>query len=229
MLVALIGSVPLVLISSFLIHKSISANISFGEQEFRGDAFQRPLEQLLDLLPRYQATAQKALAGNDSGRQEMADIQRQVDSAFDPLAANYNGKLGRALKFTDAELAARKRDNARLSVVQADWNNLKSASLAVAAGDELDGRLVTAVRAIIAHAGDLANLILDSDLDSDLDSYYLMDITLCALQQTQQPLERCHLASGRLAKIKGAVKTLLDIDKVVGTGTLELLQAKISR
>ena len=183
-LVALTGSVPLVIISSLLIRNSINKSITFGEQEVRGDAFQGPLEQLLDLLPRYQAAARKALAGNDSGKQSMSEIQRQVDSAFAALSVNYNGKLGQALKFTDAELTARKREHARLSVVLADWNNLKSNPLAIAAGDETNATLVTAIRAMIAHSGDISNLILDSDLDS----YYLMDIALCALPQTQQRL-----------------------------------------
>jgi len=114
----------------------------------------------------------------------MADLQRQIDSQLQTLAASYNGELGQALKFTDAELASRKRDSARLSVVQAGWDSLKSAPLAVAAGDEAAGNLVTSIRAMIAHAGDLSNLILDTDLDS----YYLVDITLSTLPQTQQRL-----------------------------------------
>ena len=86
-LVALTGSVPLVIISSLLIHNSINKSISFSEQEVRGDAFQGPLEQLLDLLPRHQAAARKALEGNDSGKQSMSEIQRLADSAF---AANWD-------------------------------------------------------------------------------------------------------------------------------------------
>ena len=125
-----------------------------GRQEIRGNTFQRPLEQLLDLLPRYEAAAQQALGGNASGRQEMSELQGRIESAFEALSANYNGKLGEALKFTDAELAARKRDNARLSAVMADWNKLKASSLDAAAVDEVDGRLVNAVRAMISHSGD---------------------------------------------------------------------------
>jgi len=43
---------------------------------------------------------------------------------------------------------------------------------------------MTDVRTMITHAGDLSNLILDPDLDS----YYLMDVTLLALPQTQDRL-----------------------------------------
>ena len=183
-LVAATGTVPLVIISAFLLHHSINQSIAFGQQEIRGNSFQRPLEQLLDLLPRYQAAARKALAGDQTGKPSMAEIQGQLDAVFAAVSANYLGKLGQALKFTDAELTARKRDEARLSVVLAEWQNLKGAPLAVAAADEAAGKLVTATRTMIAHAGDLSNLILDTDLDS----YYLVDITLTALPQTQQRL-----------------------------------------
>ena len=205
MVVAATGTVPLVIISAFLVHHSITQNIAFGEQEIRGDAFQRPLEQLLDLWPRYQAAARQALGGDEAGKQGMAEIQGQLEAAFAAVAANYNGKLGQALKFTDAELAARKRDEARLSVVQAEWQNLKGAPLAVAAGDEAVGKLITATRMMITHAGDLSNLILDTDLDS----YYLVDITLSALPQTQQ----------RLSDILGQVGGWLRSDQVVSNRT----------
>jgi hypothetical protein len=191
-LVAATGTVPLVIISAFLVHHSINQSIAFGQQEIRGNGFQRPVEQLLDLLPQYQAAARRALAGDQTGKQNLAEIQGRLDAAFDAVSANYHGKLGQALKFTDAELAARKRDEARLSVVQAEWQNLKNAPLAVAAGDEAVGKLVTATRTMITHAGDLSNLILDTDLDS----YYLVDITLSTLPQTQQRLSDILLQVG---------------------------------
>src|SRR5665213_1813572 len=46
--------------------------------------------------------------------------------------------------------------------------------------------LVSDIRTMITHAGDMSNLILDPDLDS----YYLMDATLLALPQTQDRLSR---------------------------------------
>jgi hypothetical protein len=53
----------------------------------------------------------------------------------------------------------------------------------------LDGKfnhLVADVRTMVTHMGDTSNLILDPDLDS----YYLMDVTLLALPQTQDRLAR---------------------------------------
>lgn len=177
--VALIGTLPLAAIAVVLLHNSVNHNIAFGAQELRGNAFQQPLEQLLDLLPRYQAAL-----GGDTVAGTTADLSSRIEDTMRVLSENYNGKLGSALKFTDEELAARKRENARLGLVRQDWSQLKSMAPAMGATNEANARLAIAVRSMITHAGDLSNLILDSDLDS----YYLMDITLCTLPQTQQRL-----------------------------------------
>jgi hemerythrin-like metal-binding protein len=183
-LAAVVGVLPMTGILLWVISTSVNKDIAFGQQEMRGNAFQRPLEELLDLLPRYQAATRQAAAGDESAQSGRADLQQQLETQFNLLAANYNSELGAALKFTDAELAARKRYNARLSVVLADWQSLKNAPAATAASGETAARLNAAIRIMMAHSGDLSNLILDTDLDS----YYMVDITLSTLPQTQQRL-----------------------------------------
>jgi len=175
LLVGIVGAIPLFIVSLVLIRSSYSGSINFSLQEKRGLAFQRPLEQLLDLLPCYQA-------GGVPGRPDPKELQRQIDLALALLATNYQGELGRALKFSDTELAVRKRDNARLDFLQTNWLALKSGSLSPAARDELAGAMVASLRSMINHAGDTSNLILDDELDS----YYLMDITLRKIPSIQQ-------------------------------------------
>jgi methyl-accepting chemotaxis protein len=234
LLASLVGVLPMTGIVLFVMGTSVNKDINFGTQEMRGDAFQRPLEQLLDLFPRYQAAARKAQAGDESAKAALADVQRQIDSQLETLSANYNGELGRALKFNDAELASRKRDNARLTVALAGWQNLKSGSLAAAASGDAIGNLVASTRAMIAHAGDLSNLILDSDLDS----YYLMDVTLCALPQTQQRLSDTilqvgdWLRSGTIATNKSQIAVMAamlqqdDQDRITGDAQTSLSEDK---
>src|SRR5665213_3592364 len=152
LLVGLTGAVPLFIVSLVLIKLSYSSSINFAFQEQRGIAFLRPLEQLFDLFQRYQAAARQTLAGDDSAAQKLADLRQQIDKSMDLLAANYNGDLGQALAFTDAELALRKRDNARLSVLQDYWKTLKTASPAVAAGSETTSQLIASIRTMIAQS-----------------------------------------------------------------------------
>lgn len=182
-LVALTAIVPLLGVTIYVISTSINKDISFGQQEMKGDVFQRPLEQLLDLLPQHQAAARKLANGDNDAKNQMAAIEHQIDQAFAALE-EVHGKLGKDLQFTDEGLASRKREQVRLPLVLADWKTLKGATPAVAAAGEITGKLVANVRMMITHAGDTSNLILDPDLDS----YYLMDVTLCALPQTQDRL-----------------------------------------
>ena len=197
LLVGLTGTVPLFIVALILIKSTYSDSINFALQEQRGIVFQRPLEQLLDLLPRYeaatrQASTSEAMAGDSAG-----DLRQQIDRAMDTLASNYNGDLGKALAFTDTELSARQRSNARLSVLQTNWNNFKQGSLSDLKHSKALTNMVGSVRTMIAHSGDLSNLILDDELDS----YYLADITVTVLPQTQKRLGDVTLQVGsRLRK-----------------------------
>ena len=158
-IVALSGMVPLIAILLYVIASSINSNIAFTSLERDGVAYQKPLGVLLDLIPQYQASARKAAGGDSSGADQLKVLQGRIDQAFSNLSAT-NTQLGARLKFTDAELASRKRDIARLSVSQSDWQNLKNASASDVAKGEVTTKLVAAVRAMIAHAGDTSNLII---------------------------------------------------------------------
>lgn len=90
--------------------------------------------------------------------------------------------MGESLQFTTDGLGSRKRDNASLQNLEKFLNEKN--------WDES----INSIKTAIAHLGDTSNLILDPDLDS----YYLMDITLLALPQMQDRLQNI-LASNILA------------------------------
>lgn len=182
-LVNLTGVLPLVAICLYVITTSIKKDIDFGLWETYGNAYQRPLAQLLDLLPRYQETARAALANDADARSRLPGLQSQIDQAFSDLNA-MQAAFGEPLQFTAEGLASRKREQARPDLVSQAWQQLRSAPLETAASEATVGALVGTVRTMITHAGDTSNLILDPDLDS----YYLMDVTLLALPQTQERL-----------------------------------------
>ena len=84
-LVALTGIVPMVAITVYVISTSINKDIAFGVQEGKGNAYQRPLEKLLDLFPQHQALARKALAGDATAKSQLPQLQQQIDQAFGVL------------------------------------------------------------------------------------------------------------------------------------------------
>jgi len=183
-LVGVTGALPLFLVALVLIHVAYSDAVDFGLQEQRGNAFERPLEHLLELVPAYQLAARRQLAGEPAAGLTLTESRREIDEGLRAVAAAYDGELGRALQFSDAELLARHRPNARLSVVRDAWLRLKQAPLEVAASAEGTTVILECLRSMIQHAGDTSNLVLDDDLDS----FYVMDITLAALPQTEQRL-----------------------------------------
>jgi PAS domain S-box-containing protein len=169
----------------YLFITGINANIHFAEMEIKGNVYQRPLEELLELLPEHRFLADRASAGDASAAAQLPHKENQIDAAFESLR-EVNERIGAELQFTDEGLAKRSREHYRPSIARAEWQDLKahSAGLDPAARAEGHLRLIASVRMMITHAGDMSNLILDPDLDS----YYLMDATLLALPETQDRL-----------------------------------------
>ena len=163
----------------WLMVSGINSNINFARWEAHGNAYQRPLADLLDLLPRHQ------LATTGASGESASELQGKIDQAFIALGA-VQAELGEKLQFTTDGLAKRKRQDSHPDALAAKWRSLKDevARLDPAARAERHQQLIAGIRTLVAHAGDLSNLILDPDLDS----YYLMDVTLLALPQTQDRL-----------------------------------------
>jgi hypothetical protein len=181
-LVILAGVVPMVVITLGVITVSINKDIDFGRWETFGLAYQRPLEQILDALPQYREACRKSVGAGTSADSRAA-VEERIDKAFAALAAAQD-EVGERLQFTAEGLASRKRASAAPVALKSQWEKLKNMGVVpIAQGDAVTD-LVANVRMAIAQAGDTSNLILDPDLDS----YYLMDVTLCALPQTQDRL-----------------------------------------
>ena len=184
-LISLAYSIPLIAIVAMLV-SNIRGYISFAEQETYGNAVQRPLAKLLDCIPKhYFAAAGKG--GSGLLEPNVSSIETEIDRALTELG-NVLDQHGQALEFTDEGLAKRDRSHVRLSNIQSEWNALKSTRTHSDMETLRNGHfhLMEDLLTIVAHAGDLSNLILDPDLDS----YYLMDVTLLAIPQTQSRLAK---------------------------------------
>ncbi len=169
----------------WLIVSGINANIHFAQWEKYGNEYQRPLERLLENIPQHRALALRALAGDKAALEQLPAAQAGIASAFAALDA-VQAARGVDLQFTEAGLAKRKREHVQPATVKMEWQALAAQwdKLPPDACADRHAHLVADVRTMITHAGDLSNLILDPDLDS----YYLMDITLVALPQNQDRL-----------------------------------------
>ncbi|HBF33519.1 TPA: hypothetical protein DDW35_03030, partial [Candidatus Sumerlaeota bacterium] len=185
LLLCLMYAVPFTVLVMLLMFKGDNANIEFAAQEKIGNAYQRPLETLLDLLGQHERAVLKWHLGDASFKSEAEALRGKIDQGFAPLE-KAQSEWGATLKFTPEELHKCKRDSASPALVKRNWEALK-ALLENSNADDLKIAhlaLMADVRTMITHAGDKSNLILDPDLDS----YYLMDITLAKFPQTQDRL-----------------------------------------
>lgn len=169
----------------YLFITAINDNIQFARMEQKGNEYQRPLEELLELLPQHRQLAQRAMVGEPAARSQIARKAAQIDTSFRKLD-EVDARIGAELQFTDEGLAKRHREHFRARTVHAEWQQLKDQlpKLSAEACGERHQHLVADIRAMITHSGDTSNLILDPDLDS----YYMMDATLLTLPQAQDRL-----------------------------------------
>jgi SLT domain-containing protein len=184
-----------------LVLTNIGEFVTFADLELKGNTYQRPLEQALQAVERYHLRLRTACAPKDPTCARGLDAARaEVDQALASLA-QIDARLGASLQFTDEGLGKRDRGHLRVATLQKEWTAVAANTQAGPQGrvsaerDAQMAHLVADLRGFITHAGDTSNLILDPDLDS----YYLMDVTLLALPQTQE----------RLAKITAMVTDLL--------------------
>jgi len=183
-----VGGLVLLTVSASLLYfisKGFSKDIAFTATEQYGNRYQRPLEELLEHIPTHQLLARRYLTGQKELQEQVAAAGERVDAAMQALRT-VDSQLGEALQFTPEGLAKRKREHCNWDTLHREWESLKAglAGQTVEDSDKSHAHLIADVRTMITHAGDTSNLILDSDLDS----YYLMDATLVALPQTQDRL-----------------------------------------
>ncbi len=207
-LISLTLFLPIAVLLYFMI-TGINHDIRFAELELYGNEYQRPLERLLHEIPRHQLLAGRMLAGESDLEDDLDDIQGNIDVALGDLNS-VDGLYGVDLQFTEEGLGKRQRGTANTKALAAAWNKLKSEyqSLDAKVCDRRHNDLRKTIRTMISHAGDTSNLILDPDLDS----YYLMDMTLLALPETQD----------RLADIRAYGFAALSAEQLSAENALEL-------
>jgi len=167
-LIALSFTLPIAVLVMLFV-KGINDDIHFARMERYGIAYQRPLEALLLAVP-------------DAGD---PDVAARIDTLLDALD-DADRRLGPQLQFTAPELRRMGRESASAAAIRTRWQQL-AASVGRGTPEDvaaLRGQLMQQLRLAITHVGDKSNLILDPDLDS----YYLMDLTLLALPQTHDRL-----------------------------------------
>jgi methyl-accepting chemotaxis protein len=198
-------------------------NIKFANWELMGNTYQAPLEDALQSLGEHSWLSQRALHGDAQSKQALAEVEWKLDVAIAGIEAA-NTLYGNDLQFTDQGLKQRQREHFRVEILKKEWLELKAANAGLKPEESVDkhAHLIADVRGMITHLGDTSNLILDPDLDS----YYLMDVSLCALPQMQERLVDI------ITHVEGIVrqKSLTPQDRIyIATAAAFLKQSDLDR
>ncbi len=164
----------------YLVVANIASQLDFRRKEITGNAYLRPLMNLLVQVQNHQLAAGNPAAGRPAS-------EAAVDHWLQELAKAQRAS-GNDLQFTEAGLRLRHREHQNPATLEQEWRGLVAAAPSLNPSDAgaRHEHLLADIRTMITHAGDTSNLILDPDLDS----YYLMDVTLLALPETLSRLPK---------------------------------------
>lgn len=165
----------------YLYEKALHSQVDFARWELYGNAYQKPAQKLLQGIGEYKIYGIEVANGNTSTKVKKENSEKLMSEALAELTTAQS-EYGEYLKFNTQDLESRNKSADLLpDAMKSSWSKILSAGTQK---PELITQYISNIRNIIAHLGDQSNLILDPDLDS----YYLMDVTLLALPQTQDRL-----------------------------------------
>lgn len=189
-------SIPICALS-YMMYQSQTVNVNFAAKEVDGNVFQRPLSQVYRLVSLHSIHTELANHGHSESIQIRESLRAGIQKAFQELE-NVTTTYGSILEFTEEGLRKRGRSGFDTPMMKKKWEqivtNLNSGSSETLKSQHSD--LLTGIKTMITHMGDTSNLILDPDLDS----YYLMDVTLLAVPQFQERMHEVLVETARILK-----------------------------
>lgn len=221
-LIVAIFSLPIGVLA-YLLAANYSPQIASAQLELSGNSLQKPLMRVL-----YGVTSAKnVLEGCDTGNCATAlSTQGTVVSANLEAARALNLRVGEDLNTTSEGLAKKNHKDLAIDNLQSEWKDLAVDNAKVSTPAEradlaagLD-HLATQVKQLVSYTGDSSSLILDPDLDS----YYLVDVTLLAMPEVVT-----HVAKGAAIGNKIVTGAGNNVDQAMLTYESALLEESINR
>ncbi|MES2744647.1 MAG: ATP-binding protein [Bdellovibrionota bacterium] len=187
-LVCLSFTLPIAVMLVLMV-KAKQKDIDFGDWEKKGNLVQRPLEGILKQVSLHRWFSSERISGKANAT-EIAKTESEGTDSIEKLKAAM-AAVGEDLQFTPEGLGKRNRSDFTVENLAKRWDVLKAldAKTSIEDSEQLHKEMIAQIKAMITHAGDTSNLILDPDLDS----YYLMDVSLLALPQMQDRLQEIAL------------------------------------
>jgi hypothetical protein len=221
-LIVAIFSLPIGILA-YLLAANYTPQIETAQLELSGNALQKPLMGAI-----YNLMSSKNILGEcDTGacRPELAKSVAAVTASLDAADAQ-NSRLTADLKTTSDDLAKKGHKDLAVDNLESEWKALAAASgdvsTAAARTDLASGceRVAGQVKQLVSYIGDTSNLILDPDLDS----YYLVDVTLLAMPDAVIQIAAATSIGNKLISGAGSI-----VDQAALVNESALLQQSIDR
>jgi len=158
-----------------------------GTRELEGTFYLRDLQSLLYNAYRHQLIMADFVSGQASSDQ-VEQLRSQIDKDL------------RKLEETDAKYGDDLQTEAQFRDVKAWWQRVRSLTETATQTEIADDHLAFTerIRTLIKLIGETSNLVLDPDLDT----YYMMDVVLHKLPESQTLLSDMSILSQKIAKTK---------------------------
>lgn len=147
-----------ILVLLYLMFSSYNKELLFSQKELLGNDIQKVSMQMLNTLIREKS------------------YKSSMDAEFGAVMQKFR-QYESDLLLDKESLMARKREHISESNLEATYAQFREGKVTI-------NKMIKVIRELIIHTGDTSNLILDPDLDS----YYLMDVTLIAAPQLAERL-----------------------------------------
>ena len=182
-LIAVLMGLPIPVITFLLVSERNSA-IDVVRKEEYGINYLTPLENIVKDLGRHRALVHAFLRGETALRNQAFDAERTVDQHF-LTAEELDRKQAEGLGQTYGALF---QTTDRLRTLKQKWGTLKGRKLNARPAESFDEhtQLISEALELVKYVADQSTLILDPQLDS----YYLMDVTVVLMPQIVETLEQ---------------------------------------
>ena len=194
-------ALPIAVLLYYVI-SGFNKDIYFTQKEIYGNKYLKPLSAALTNIDKHQRLCYifNYLSNNDLQDKididifanEMEICENKISEAFDELY-NVNQKYGHHMETLPADLHKSGREEINPATIAQKWNDLarKCENMDPGELNERHKMINKDVLSLIRYIGNKSNLILDPDLDS----YYMMDISLLVMPMMQKKINQLIIGS----------------------------------
>ncbi len=160
----------------YIVTTQIRQNVEYSQKELTGITYNVALRQFYEAVQIHRDYSVQFFLGDSTAEQLMSDAQQVIESSV-------LGVDSADTQYGDDLVAREKWKNIKI-----DWKNLKSRAFThkIEKSEELHNKLVSDVLALIVDVADNSNLTLDTDIET----YYLMNITNFKVLQMTEALSQ---------------------------------------